>query len=239
MTTKTELFNPGKDCVRCGVRFYGVAVRCVVVTWCVWCPVLCCVAWCRVFAELCSVALCCTLCCWEVRACGLCGVLRCSVSVVLGGWFSCVVVLHVDIVCDFYRCRHGHHEVPSYCERNLILATDVMCSLPPCAWLQTSPVRSLTVLVYRSTIQARSAPGRFTWLRCLQKTRQANYSASCCCNRLRYAVWPCGVDVRVWVLLTTSRGVLVHCWLCEQRCRRVRADETVVRRQTKHSLFGI
>jgi hypothetical protein len=33
MTTKTELFNPGKDCVGCSVRFCCVAVRCVVVTW--------------------------------------------------------------------------------------------------------------------------------------------------------------------------------------------------------------
>jgi hypothetical protein len=30
MTTKTELFNPGKDCVGCGVRCCSVAVWCVV-----------------------------------------------------------------------------------------------------------------------------------------------------------------------------------------------------------------
>jgi hypothetical protein len=32
------------------------------------------------------------------------------------------------------------------------------------------------------------------------------------------------------VVAVTVMCVLLHCWLCEQRCRRVRADETVVRR---------
>jgi hypothetical protein len=48
MTTKTELFNPGKDCVGCGVRFCCVAVRCVVA--------LCGVLYCAVLRGV----LCCT-----------------------------------------------------------------------------------------------------------------------------------------------------------------------------------
>jgi hypothetical protein len=64
---------------------------------------------------------------------------------VLGGWFIvllyCTRISYVTFIAVVTAITRFQVEVA------LILATDVVCSLPPCGWLQTLPVWSLTACV--------------------------------------------------------------------------------------------